>query len=345
MKDFLGHRIRLFGSFSGIFSLVGMITLLALMPLLSTGALAAAPKVTVNYGGSSWLGHLPIMVAIERGMFREAGFDVTFSSMASYERMTGIAGGRLDITQTGVSSVIGSMAQNFQNFVVVGTCDQVFGFEGMVAKADFPTIESLRGKRIGVQPNSSAEITTFLLLKDHGLRYGKDVEIINMNASDSIASLARGSVDAATAWEPYLSQLQDLPNTVLLGRETDTEPFKKYGLQISGNLIVLRKEFVEQNPANATKFLKVMLDAAKWVTANRAKAVRLAIQRGYVKQTFEKLLPLAERFSYITDPNKMISEDLFDVLDVQISVYDELGKIPTHVDPRPWFRQDLLPRE
>lgn len=127
-----------------------------------------------------------------------------------------------------------------------------------------------------------------------------------------------------------------------LADERSTDLYKKTGYQISLNLIVLQKDFVDQNPANARKLLQTYFKTANWVMANPAEALNISIKGGYLKESLDILLPGLKNLEFVTDPNWMISEKLFEALEAQIAFYHELGKIRTTFDPRPWFRKDLL---
>ncbi len=92
-------------------------------------------KVTVIYGGSSWLGHYPAWVGIEKGLFQKHGLGVLFQNFyASSGRMGSLVAGDLDVASTGSISAIALMAAGSKGFMAFGTQDSYATVEGIIAR-------------------------------------------------------------------------------------------------------------------------------------------------------------------------------------------------------------------
>lgn len=86
-----------------------------LLAAFPTGEAAAqsAPPIKLDFAGSpTWLGQAPVMVAIEKGYFKEQGLEVTFRTiLSSADRVRAITSGDVAFSNLGRSSVISEMAR------------------------------------------------------------------------------------------------------------------------------------------------------------------------------------------------------------------------------------------
>ena len=75
-------------------------------------AAAQAPTKLDQAASITWFGHVPLMVAIDRGYFKEIGLDVELKPIVkSSDRMLALTQGGIQWTNTGVLSVIVEMAK------------------------------------------------------------------------------------------------------------------------------------------------------------------------------------------------------------------------------------------
>src|SRR5262245_10988077 len=166
---------------------------------LLTVAVAMASTAGVSTGASldfgascTWYGHAPIIAGIEKGWFREAGADVKFQTIvSSADRMLALTSGAIGWTNTGQLAAVAEMAKGNKTFYWVGMIDEAAGQEGVAARPGIGKVADLRGKKIGVPNNSSAEVTLSLLLQDAGLAR-TDVEIVPLTVNDIPTAFARG---------------------------------------------------------------------------------------------------------------------------------------------------------
>src|SRR5262245_29940717 len=114
--------------------------IIALVGLLVAWSVAlgasASPAASVDFGAScTWYGHVPIVMGIEKGLFREAGADVKFQTIvSSADRMLALTSGAIGWTNTGQLSAVAEMAKGNKTFYWVGMIDEVAGQEGVAAR-------------------------------------------------------------------------------------------------------------------------------------------------------------------------------------------------------------------
>ncbi|MBC2713640.1 MAG: aliphatic sulfonate ABC transporter substrate-binding protein [Desulfosarcina sp.] len=219
-------------------------------------------KVTVIYGGSSWLGHYPAWVGIEKGLFKKHGLGVLFQNFyASSGRMGSLVAGDLDVAATGSISAIALMASGSKAFQAFGTPDSYATVEGIIAKENIKSIKDLKGKRIAAPFASSAHVLVLDVLEQNGLDPEKDLTLLNLKVNEMPAAMGSGEIDACAAWTPHFNKLLNMPGNHLLVNDTEFSLFKKYKLGPGPDLLVVRKEFAEKYPNTCQAFVKGYFEA------------------------------------------------------------------------------------
>lgn len=304
----------------------------------------AAPVVAV---GSQWYGHLPVWAGIERGVFSRHGFAVQWRVIGkSMGRLNAISSGEAQFASLGETAMLSAMAQGNERFYWVGNQDIAPGFEGLVAQPGIADIEALRGKRIGLPFGSSVDLTCRMLLRQHGLDPNTDVRLVNLELGDVPAVFRAGNVDAAAVWEPGYSQLQEVPGATVLGRDTDTEVYRRFGTMTGPDVLVLSRTWADADPLRARRFLTAYFEALAWVADHTGEAARMAAGR-YIQQDLELIQQNLGKFLWLrlADQTRVMSDQgLFGQADYVLEILrDQMGAIPRKPEFRRWVRLDLLP--
>jgi taurine transport system substrate-binding protein len=222
----------------------------------------APEKVTVVYGGSSWLGHYPAWVGIEKGLFQKRGLGVLFQNFyASSGRMGSLVAGDLDFASTGCISGIALMASGNKGFMAFGTPDSYATVEGLIAKESIKNIKDLKGKKVAAPFASSAHVLVLDLLEQNGLDPEKDLTLLNLTVNEMPAAMSSGEIDACAAWTPHFNKLLNAPGNHLLADDTQFSLYKKYRLGPGPDLLVVRKEFAEKYPNTCKAFVESYFEA------------------------------------------------------------------------------------
>src|SRR5438067_3986440 len=294
---------------------------------------AAAPAVKQTETGptslphaasTTWWGHVPLMVAIEKDMFKEVGLSVELQPIvASSDRMLAITSGSVQWTNTGSAAAIGEMAKNNDSFYWIGNIDDSPGNNGLVVQPGISDYAGLKGKKVAVTLNSDAEIILYQLLEQNGLK-ASDVEIVPMKANDMVAAFTNKSIDAYDVWEPAFSDgLKAVPGAKVLGNEKDTPIFKKNGTQVAPDVVVLRRELVDKYPETTRKLLGAYFKGVDLVKNSPDEAAGIVAEK-YFKKSKEETLAGLKTFSVFgaseqADRAKPLLGTFNDVLDWQYS--------------------------
>ena len=323
---------------------LGRFAACCVVAMFSMAALGQAlPKVV--YVGSTWYGHAPVWVGIEKGLFKNEGFDVEFRLVqGSVDRVNAIASGNAQFGSIGLVGVLSVMAQGNKSFYWVGNQDQSQGAEGIVGGPNVKSIADLKGKKLGMQFGGSSELVDYFLLKQAGLDLYKDVQLINVQQSQLPQALSQGLIDAAGAYAPEYDRLQQLPGAKVIGANEDLFFWTKFGSTPSPDVLLLSKSFVDADPARAKRFMKAYFKAVDVVRSNEPEVP--AIVAKYTKQEPPAVKDGMTRFIWRTyaDQKKILSDQgLFGVVDfVADYLSDVAKKVPEKPKFREWVRADLV---
>jgi len=236
-------------------------------------------KVTVVYGGSSWLGHYPVWVGIEKGIFQKNGLGVLFQNFyASSGRMGSLVAGDLDMASTGCISAIALMAAGNKGFMAFGTQDSYATVEGIIAKEGIKTIKDLKGKKLAAPFASSAHVLVLDLLEQNGLDPEKDLTLINLKPNEMPAAMSSGEIDACATWTPHFNKLLSMPGNHLVVDDTAFSLFKEYGLGPGPDVLVVRKEFAEKYPNTSRAFVKGYFEAVEMLIKQPEECAKVLVK-------------------------------------------------------------------
>ena len=297
--------------------------------------------------GSQWYGHIPVWIGIEQGIFQKHGFKINWRFIGkSMDRLNAISSGEAQFASLGEIAMLSAMSQGNERFYWVGNQNIAPGFEGLVAQPGIENFEQLKGKKIGFPFGSSVDITCRLLLREHGLEPGKDVDLVNLELGDVPAVFRAGNVDAALVWEPGFSQLQEVEGAKVLGKDTDTVLYKRIGTITGPDVLIINKEWADTDPARAKRFLGAYFEAVSWVKANSQEAAKI-VQGKYIQQDLAQILKNLASFQWqdLQAQAKVMSDQgLFGQAEYILEIlHQEMKAIPHKPNFRQWVRLDLLP--
>ena len=231
---------------------VKVVSWLALICMLLASQLpcrlmAAEAMPRLDFAGSvTWLGQVPILVAVEKGFFKDEGVDVNVQViLSSSDRIRAVTSGAVAFSNLGRSTVISEMARGNDSFFYFANVDDSPGSEGCWARAGFRSFSDLKGRKIAA--NTSAEVTMDGLLERAGMNM-QDVQFVNLSPNEMALALGRGDVDAACVWQPLLDNLKKAaPDGALLGTDADTETYKRFGTMSSPDILIVSRKLVEEH--------------------------------------------------------------------------------------------------
>jgi|RhiMethySRZTD1v2_1073278.scaffolds.fasta_scaffold02678_2 NitT/TauT family transport system substrate-binding protein len=116
------------------------------------------------------------------------------------ERLEAVASGYAHVSYAGLTASVLLRARGKDVVIVASTNEKG---RGLVSKPDIADIKGLKGKKIGVTFGSIEQMTLIGVLRQNGLDPNKDVNLVNMPATDQPVALNSGSIDAYMGFEPW----------------------------------------------------------------------------------------------------------------------------------------------
>jgi NitT/TauT family transport system substrate-binding protein len=313
---------------------------------LSAGLASAQAPTKLDHGASTtWFGHVPLMVAIDRGYFKEVGLDVELKPIVkSSDRMLALTQGGIQWTNTGVLSVIVEMAKGNDSFYWFANVDDSPGAEGLVVQPGINSIKDLKGKKIAVTLNSGAEITLYYLLKEAGLALS-DVRVVPMPPNEMVAAFTNKNIDAYCVWEPAFSDGQKaVPGSKVLATDKDTPIYRKFKTASAPDVVVIRKDVVDKYPDTAKKLVAAYFKGVKLTKDNPQEAAVSADK--WFKRGVDWVEAGIRKFTYFdAAQQKEHVDELLGNIEMVISWAYDTKNIDNKPDPRKWLRRDLVPAQ
>jgi ABC-type nitrate/sulfonate/bicarbonate transport system substrate-binding protein len=138
----------------------------------------------------------PFAVARDRGYYRQEGLDAQLVVMPSAIGMQALLGGNVKFSTAGGAGLLPILRGAPVRFMFTTFSRPMFW---LYSRPDLRTVESLKGKKVGVSSLGSGPDSLLReLLKQRGLEAGRDVAILAVGSGTArYFALQAGSVDAA----------------------------------------------------------------------------------------------------------------------------------------------------
>jgi NitT/TauT family transport system substrate-binding protein len=291
---------------------------------------------------NSWWGHVPIMVAVDKGYFKELGIDVDVKSIASSaDRVRAVTSGAAAFSNLGRIAVISEMANDNKTFYFFANVDDSPGNEGCWARPGIASFKDLKGKKVAA--NTSAQITMNGLLENEGMAE-KDVQFVNLPGGEMAGAIARGDVEAACVWEPLFTNVKNAaPGGKLLGLDSDTPNFKKFGTMASPDIMIMSRKLVDENPDLAKKITAAIFKGVKYTNENPEDTAKTVAH--YFRQEPSVVLAAMKQFKYFGADNWQDHMKLHTGQMEYLSKWlVDNGKISKMPDVKAWESLSFIPK-
>jgi NitT/TauT family transport system substrate-binding protein len=245
-------------------------TLLLAFSLAATSvAPACAAKITITQYGRI-IATLPWAVALEKGMFREAGLDIDgiTAGAGGGTSLRNMLAGELPYAEVSTSVIIAAFRQGMELKAIDSGSNHI-GELAWAAKpsSGIQSIKDLAGKKVAfTNPRSTTEQVILTALKEEGLT-GK-VEAIPLGGlGPALTALSQDAVAAAPLNDPAMTLTPDKYKILFYGYQY----YPKFTWQAG----VTTKEFAEKHPDILRKIVAVHRKAVEFVYNNREETARI----------------------------------------------------------------------
>ncbi len=167
------------------------------------GAKPTAAEQELRIAVNPWPGYSFLFLADELGFFQQEGLQVRlieFESLSDSRRV--FEQGNADVIGCSLVEVLlmndGQSGRQVDAFLA---CDYSSGSDMLLAREEIGSLAGLRGKKVGLEPDSLTGLCVHLALESAGLTLS-DVTLVALAQSEMVAALKQHQVDAVQVYPP-----------------------------------------------------------------------------------------------------------------------------------------------
>lgn len=262
---------------------IAVASVAASLVLSSLGVtMAADPEVKnlkISFGID--LPFAPHVIAMEKGWFKEAGFESVEPKTFTAGALAGEAllAGEIQIWQPSNIPPT-SMAHNAIPVVMIANGSTLTGLEKLVVRndANVEKPEDLYNVKIGLLTGSSSGMMLNNIIEHYGLDKDK-IQAVNLAPPEALASMAANEIQGLLIWEPWpYRALEEIDSKVVhTGLTSQFGQNKGETVQVANlrSVMVASQDFVRDNPSTIEAYLTVMARAHAYAAdpANKDEVV------------------------------------------------------------------------
>jgi len=230
---------------------------LPLVLLVGGGCRApAVPELTFRVGYPELPSNLLLYVAQDARLFEAEHLRVdAVAYPTGRQALSDALAGELDAALPYSTPVV-LAAMHGEDVVVLTTLHRGDGLTGLAIHpgAGIRTAADLRGRRIGVTPGTTSQLTLDVVLAEGGLE-ASEIHPVAGQPAELMAALDQGTLDAASLWVPNLLLATGPGKARLLATEVYTEM----------SMVAGQRSRLEARRTEATRFLRALLRAQSLV--------------------------------------------------------------------------------
>ncbi|EAX46837.1 aliphatic sulfonates family ABC transporter, periplsmic ligand-binding protein [Thermosinus carboxydivorans Nor1] len=292
-----------------------------------------AAKEPIKIALPTFTGYGPLLVAKEKGFFKNKGLDVEIQVIDGLgERKQALMANKIQGMATALDVSV-TMAGDGVPVKILWAFDTSNGADGILVKNNkgINSVADLKGKEIALPEAATSHFFLLNVLDKAGMS-DKDVKIVNMTAGEAGAAFVAGKVDAAVTWEPWLTKGAKADGKVLVS--TKDLP----GVIV--DVVFLREDFVKAHPDQVQAFVAALKEATDFMMTNKDEAYKI-IANGFKMKPEEisadmqtlKFYGLQENLAFFGTPDK--PGPIYDVTKKAGQFYfdkKKISKVPNPAD-------------
>jgi ABC-type nitrate/sulfonate/bicarbonate transport system substrate-binding protein len=234
-------------------------------------AVSAPAKLTpvrVAYDGYS-MTTAPMNYAVETGIFKKYGLDVTLTYIAGGTTLSGaVVGGSVSIAQNGYAPAAAAAVAG-ADIVFIGGISNQLPFQ-LVVKGDIRDATELKGKKIAISRyGATSDVAATYALRSLGLKR-TDVVILQLGGEGTrTAAMLSGQIDGSLEQYPRTGELEEKGFHVLAD-------CLKIASNYPNTSYVSSRAFIKAHPDIVKRFLMGISDGIHQFKTHRAEALKSA---------------------------------------------------------------------
>lgn len=222
------------------------------------------------------------IIAEEKGFFQEEGLEVENKLMnGPDENAPLVASGEAKVCFGSIYNNI-SVAANNVKVKVVAPLANAAGTQAVVAGKDtvINSPKDFEGKKIGMTNGAGVLIAIRNMCAATGTDISK-IQFVNLQASEQLASLDKGDIDAMAAWEPWSGK------AVAQGGKEMFSGTKSYLPGAQGDVhwidfymtVQVQDDYAKAHPETVKKLLRALHKATEYINAHPEESAKIIAKR------------------------------------------------------------------
>jgi NitT/TauT family transport system substrate-binding protein len=218
--------------------------------------------------------HSPFFVGLEKGYYRDAGFDIQISpATGSGFVITAVDSGKADYGMAEAASVVqalakGAKVKSFMVFTDIST-------SGLASLEPYKTLESLKGKRIAASQTDSARVIVPILLEQNKVD-GASIQWLAADPGVYSSLLLSGQTDLFTA-----SIDGDVPALEKIagprGKTVYFSSFADWGYDVFGYLLIAKDTSLASDRDGAKRFAEATQKAVRYAVDHPEETAKIMV--------------------------------------------------------------------
>jgi sulfonate transport system substrate-binding protein len=250
------------------------------------------------------------------------------TALASSKTFEYLRGGSVDFGSSGGSAALVARAN--------GNPVKVVSFVShgeLIALATLPgsgiaTPADLKGRKVAATRGTEPHYFLLKGLEQYGLTE-KDIQLVPLIHPDGRLALENGKVDAWAGLDPDLAKVELSRGAIRFYRNPEI---------LSGSVLLVREQFLKENPELSEAVIRAHEEARKWILANLDETIDI-IARG-AKISREEAKRTVERLDF---EHPEIAPSDYDKIGAYGDLLKKVGDIPESTDVKAVLEQTLDP--
>lgn len=223
---------------------------------------AKGKKKTYTVATSAYPAFYLLYIAQEEGFYEKEGLDVKVVYFPVYsDSVMAFSTGQADAIGIAMPDTIAPYI-NGVPIETIAMLDNSNGADGIVGSEGIKNLQDLKGKSIATEYGTIEHFFLAKRLESVGLTM-EDIKFVNLSIADSGPAFLANTVDAASLWEPTLSESLARPNCTLLTTSEDTPG-------LIADVLAVNKNMPE---TDKIAFVKALYDSLDFYYKNPEKAI------------------------------------------------------------------------
>jgi len=220
--------------------------------------------------------HAPFFAAIDKGFWKDAGFDVTIiKGEGSATTAASYAAGAVDFAFADTPASIIARGRGAMIKVAGVIHDKSLYAVGTLEENNIKTPQDFKGKRMGGAIGDAARVMFPAFAKINGIDPSA-VQWVDMTPPARAASLVLGQVDGVSLF--YTETPTFSAKAKEAGKHWKDFPYANYGLDTYSNGLLVRDELIAKQPERVQRWVESTMKAWAWSVENPQEALAIFLK-------------------------------------------------------------------